>query len=174
MPGQWLAVLWHKGTNCIRSLLVGCESLSILSGILSALVYGNVWKTARSGLGQYCLQTKGEGYILETAGEEIYSENLGFMINWCTGKQLHSKMQPLTVGLNNTGIWMWCIPLKRLIFINATSRLIVKNACFAYIFFIFNHFVVFTILCLFEVVHQTHVRYIFWLWRFLSDVQFRW
>lgn len=42
-------------------------SPSILSGILSPLVYGNVWKTARSGLGQHCLQTKGEGFILDTA-----------------------------------------------------------------------------------------------------------
>lgn len=77
---------------------------SILSGILSALVYGNVWKSARSGLGQYCLQTKGEGYILETAGKEIETEKRSYMINWFTGKPLHGKTQPLTIGLHNASM----------------------------------------------------------------------
>lgn len=49
-----------------RSLLlvVELEPVFVLSGIL---VYGNVCKTARSGLGEYCLQTKGGGYMLRTA-----------------------------------------------------------------------------------------------------------
>lgn len=87
-------------------------SLSILSGILSALVYGNVWKTARSGLGQYCLQTKGEGYILETAGKGIETKKHEYMINWFTGKQLYGKMQTLTMALHNAREYIWFIPLK--------------------------------------------------------------
>lgn len=52
-----------------RSLLlvVEPEPVFVLSGIL---VYGNICKTARSGLGEYCLQTKGEGYILRTASAD--------------------------------------------------------------------------------------------------------
>lgn len=52
-----------------RSLLLVVESepVFVLSGIL---VYGNICKTARSGLGEYCLQTKGEGYILRTASAD--------------------------------------------------------------------------------------------------------
>lgn len=52
-----------------RSLLLVVEPVPVfvLSGIM---VCGNVCKTARSGLGQYCLQTKGEGYILRAASTD--------------------------------------------------------------------------------------------------------
>lgn len=62
MPATFSFLLWNKGGHLVGFLLVA--ELRVLSGILSPLVYGNVWKTARSGLGQHCvLWTKGEGFI---------------------------------------------------------------------------------------------------------------
>lgn len=54
-------------STCSLLLVVEPEPVFVLSGIL---VYGNICKTARSGLGEYCLQTKGEGYILRTASAD--------------------------------------------------------------------------------------------------------
>lgn len=53
-------------TRCLL-LVVEPEPVFVLSGIL---VCGNICKTARSGLGEYCLQTKGEGYVLRTASAD--------------------------------------------------------------------------------------------------------
>lgn len=77
--GDWLpGMFFFPGIRIPCTLFIGSWMWVLPlfhSGILSPMVHGNVWKTARSGLGQHCLQTKGGGFILDTAWKGIESES---------------------------------------------------------------------------------------------------